>query len=108
MPSFAAIFTMFMVAAPPEGRFRDVHEVPWGDLSYDLEDGTYRFSRREYRETDDSGQCLVCMRILEVSFGDVDGDGQEEALLVIATNLGGAGTMLTGYVFGLADGLPVR
>lgn len=44
------------------------------------------------------GHCSVCMHIRGVTFGDIDPDGQEEALLVVSTNLGGTGTTIYGYI----------
>jgi len=82
-----------------------VRDRSWTEGSLDLGDGTpIRFVRGAYRARDDS---QVSLQIEGVSFGDVDGDGAEEAILIVSSNLGGAGTMIEGYVFGLKDGAPV-
>jgi hypothetical protein len=85
-----------------------IRDIPWKDRAYDFGDGeSCKFSGGSYSKLDDEGSCLVCMQILDVTFGDVDRDGQEEALVLVSTNLGEAGTSIDGYVFGLDNGLPV-
>ncbi len=85
-----------------------VRAIAWTDRAYDFGDGdTRRFSGGYYSDLDRDGNCNVCMHIRGVTFGDIDSDGQEEALLVVSTNLGGAGTTIYGYIFGLDKGSPV-
>jgi hypothetical protein len=85
-----------------------VRAIPWMDRAYDFGDGdTCSFSGGYYSDLDRDGHCNVCMHIRGVTFGDIDSDGQEEALLVVSTNLGGAGTTIYGYIFGLDKGSPV-
>lgn len=86
----------------------EVRSFPWMDTTYDFGDGNkMSFSKGTYADLDADGECNVCDRIRQIAFGDVDGDGREEALLVVSSNLGGAGTMICGYVFGLENGAPV-
>ena len=74
-------------AAGRSGRAPSVRDLPWKDVSYDLGKVTkYAFSHGRHDELDESQQCLVCLSMLEVSFGDGDGDGEEEALILISTN----------------------
>lgn len=95
-------------AAGGATRAPSVRDLSWTDRDYDLGDGnTYRFVQGGYREVDEDQQCLVCLQILGVSFGDVDRDGKDEAIVIVGSNLGGAGTMIDGYVFGLEKGVPV-
>jgi hypothetical protein len=85
-----------------------VRAISWMDHAYDFGEGrSYIFSGGNYAELDSEGQCNVCMNIRAVTFGDVDGDGQEDALVLVSSNLGGAGTSIYGYMFGLEKGLPV-
>src|SRR5215471_13889671 len=85
-----------------------VRSFPWMDATYDFGDGNkISFSKDTYEGLNADGECNVCDHIREITFADVDGDGREEALLVVSSNLGGAGTMIDGYVFGLENGVPL-
>jgi hypothetical protein len=85
-----------------------IRTIPWADHTYDFGGGTtYNFSKNYYVDRDDEGHCNDCMHIRGVTFGDIDRDGQEEALVVVGTNLGGASTILSGYIYGLDNGSPV-
>ncbi len=89
-------------AAPPSIRKRD-----WKNGAYDLGDGRLLFADGRHAEFAADGSCSVCLTIRDVTFGDVDGDGTEEAILLIDSNLGGPATSMDGYVFGMVDGEPV-
>ena len=84
-----------------------VRNQDWKNGAYDLGDGQFAFSGGRHADLMPDGSCSVCLTISEVAFGDVDGDGLEEAILLIDSNLGGAATSLDAYVFGLLDGKPV-
>jgi hypothetical protein len=84
-----------------------VHEVDWMNGTFDLGDRSYLFADGHHADLDEDGQCQVCLQIRKVSFGDVDHDGQAEAILLVSSNLGGAGLSLDAYVFGMANGKPV-
>jgi hypothetical protein len=94
--------------APSNDRPAAVHNFPWLDATYDLGDGLKTtFVAGEHAERDADGVCNVCLRIRALTFGDVDGDGRDDALLVVSGNVGGAGTSISGYVFSLERGEPV-
>jgi hypothetical protein len=85
-----------------------IRKIPWSDRTYDFGDGQpCKFSNGNYSDLNDEGRCNVCMHIRAVTFGDIDADGQEEALVTVGTSLGGAGVMLEGFIYGLKDGIPV-
>jgi hypothetical protein len=85
--------------------FKSVRDVPWQNWTYDFGGATQdRFVDGRYADEEADGTCNVCMGLMDVSFGDVDADGREEAAVVIGTNLGGAGTLIDGYVYGLVAG----
>lgn len=85
-----------------------IRAIPWQDRTYDFGDGEpCKFSEGNYSDLNDEGRCNVCMHIRAVTFGDIDGDGQEEALVTVATNLGGAGVLLEGFIYALEDGVVV-
>jgi len=82
-----------------------IRAIPWKDRTYDFGDGDPRvFTKGKHLDLNDEGRCNVCISIRSVTFGDIDGDGQEEALVTTATSLGGAGVLLEGFIYGLKDG----
>lgn len=84
-----------------------VRDVPWMNRAYDFGDGqTHQFVRGRYSELDETGNCVVCQVVLAVSFGDVDRNGSEDAIVLTNTNLGGAGHLTRAFVFQLVDGAP--
>lgn len=92
----------------PKAATSPIRAISWTDRTYDFGGGTtYNFSKNYYVDRDDEGDCNDCMHIRGVTFGDIDRDGQEEALVVVGTNLGGASTILSGYIYGLDNGSPV-
>jgi hypothetical protein len=88
-------------------RAASVRDRDWKNGALDLGSGRFVFVGGRYAELTDEGMCSVCLTIGDVSFGDVDGDGAEEAIVIIQSNLGGAGTSSEAYVFGLVAGKPV-
>ena len=84
-----------------------VHDVDWMNGTFDLGDRPYAFTAVRYADLDEDGQCQICLSIRNVSFGDVDGDGQDEAIVLVNADLGGAGLSLDGYLFGMKEGKPV-
>jgi hypothetical protein len=85
---------------------RSVRTRDWRNGEYDLGGRRVVFAGGRHEELDHDRSCSVCLTIREVTFGDVDGDGTEEAILLIDSNLGGAGTSLDAYIFGLVDDQP--
>src|SRR6185436_7045794 len=99
------VAALLLIAVKPDAGGNppiSVRDVPWRDRTYDFGGTKHRFRGGESKDLNDFGQCLVCDYVRDVVFGDLDGDGQEEAIVLFGSNLGGAGTDLFGYVFGLA------
>jgi hypothetical protein len=46
-------------------------------------------------------------RVFEVSYGDLTGDGREEAIVLTVCNTGGTGNFSEGFVFGIKERKPV-
>lgn len=97
-------------ASPPKNHRRtysSVRDVPWKNRVYDFGEGVpERFHDGFYSQLDETGNCAVCEAIVGISYGDVDNDGAEEAIVLTTTNLGGAGNVTKAYVFKLVDGTP--
>jgi hypothetical protein len=103
---------------PPASAIADaattVRDVPWLSATLEFGEsegagfarGPVTFANGSYEQLDEAGICTLCINILQVSIGDLTGDGKEEAVLLISSSTGGAATMLWGYVFQVADGLP--
>jgi heat shock protein HslJ len=51
---------------------------------------------------------LIVTLIEPVAFGDLDGDGVDEAVVILATNPGGSGTFISLEAMGNDDGTPVH
>jgi hypothetical protein len=102
-----SICLMLAVTSAHAAVDRSVRQRDWRNGEYDLGDGLKTSFVGGQARTMEDGVCAVCLAIRDVTFGDVDGDGREEAVLLIDSNLGGAGTSLDGYVFGLQDGRPL-
>ncbi|HMO80400.1 MAG TPA: hypothetical protein PKD24_06380 [Pyrinomonadaceae bacterium] len=43
-------------------------------------------------------------KVIEVSYGDLTGDGREEAVVITVCNTGGTGNFTEGFVFGISSG----
>jgi hypothetical protein len=99
---------------PSAANANTVRDVPWLSATLDFAEsegagfsgGPITFANGYYAQLDESGICSVCVGILQVSFGDLTGDAQDEAVLLVSTNMGGAGNMLWAYVFQISEGVP--
>jgi hypothetical protein len=104
-----ALFTIVTgISAAAAPRPTTIRDVPWLDRTYDIGDGPAVFVHGSHQELEEDGMCSVCEGIPAVTFGDVDGDGKEDAIVIVATNLGGAGTLIGAFVFALKDGAVVK
>jgi hypothetical protein len=85
-----------------------IRAIPWMDRTYDFgEESTCTVSHGDYSVLDEEGQIAASVHIRAVTFGDINSDGQEEALVATAGSAGGVAVILGGYVYGLKDGAVV-
>jgi hypothetical protein len=103
---FVFVLACVAGAARAGSATRAVRDRDWKNGDYDLGDGHFVFVEGRHTELTEDRTCSVCLWIREITFGDIDGDGAEEAILLIDSNLRGAGTSLDAYVFGVVDGKP--
>lgn len=82
-----------------------VREIDWRNRSY--WSSGQRFVAGHAAVVDEEGNCVANEAIMDVTFGDVDGDGSEDALLLVASDACGAGTMTWGYVYRMRGDEPV-
>lgn len=71
--------------------------------------GAAPLSGGEYRERSGPGSAMqTVIRLAETAFGDLDGDGAEDAAVILATNSGGSGTFYELAVVSNQNGEPVH
>jgi hypothetical protein len=102
----------YATAAP----VRDLRQVDWMNRAYAIDDGGdgVDLIAGEYwvdggaMEWDRGGGDRGWFVVREPSFGDVDGDGDDEAIVVVIANGGGSGAFSAGLVYDArAGGEPV-
>jgi hypothetical protein len=70
------------------------------ELEITVKNGQFR------NETGEPGR--MSLNVLDVTFGDLDDDKQDEAIVISTCNTGGSGNFSEGYVYKIIDGKPVR
>lgn len=105
--------------AAPAAAERTVRDVDWANRTYDLGDeGSYAVAagHHEFAYDEDGNPVplgspeaatMGWFTILETAFGDVTGDGVEEALIRTELSTGGTGRFTALEVFAIRDGEPV-
>jgi hypothetical protein len=89
------------VPPPPEAW----RSVDWSNSTLDLGDGSYRFVRGAYAKLDHAKKCKLCLGFVGATkYGDVDGDGHDEAAIMVLTNRGGEARTLDAHLFSLEGG----
>jgi invasion protein IalB len=69
-----------------------------------VKDGKYFRARSEEEGSEDP----MYFAVGDVEFGDLDGDGKEEAVIISLCNTGGTGNFTEAYVFSMKNGVPFR
>jgi hypothetical protein len=54
----------------------------------------------------EKGDDRLYFTVMDISYGDVNGDQNEEAIILTSCNTGGTGQFSEGFVYGLKDGKP--
>jgi hypothetical protein len=102
-------------SAPPAPKpAGDIHRVDFQNFSYTpdcvmvdgepggtvlpVRNGSYRLEQEDNH---------IIFGVLSVRYGDLDGDGRDEAAVVTHCNLGGSGQFTEGMVFAMRSGQPV-
>jgi hypothetical protein len=99
----ATLLALAGLLAACAGPARSIRSVDFGELRYDLAGQEVQLHDGEHRATgpDDWNVSRV-----EVSYGDLTGDGREEAAVVVRFDGGGSGSFSSGFVYALAAGEP--
>ncbi|MBK9152803.1 MAG: hypothetical protein IPM25_00970 [Chloracidobacterium sp.] len=91
----------------------DIRKVDFANFTYpafcaseESENITVKNREYSYERQEDGYVDRMYMRVYEPVFGDLTGDGRDEAAIVSICNTGGTGQFSEGYVFGMSGGKP--
>lgn len=106
--------TALLLAAPaPAG---DIHKIDFKSFTYhpscaDFESNPPKIPvqviRGKFEGPADSDLMVAYFEVQEVLYGDLNGDGRDEAVIRTLCNTGGTGQFDEGFVYGMKDGKPV-
>ncbi len=86
-----------------------IRKVDFKNFTYQVANGeekeTVKVTDGEYSRT--SADDPFYFTVTDISYGDLDGDGQEEAIVRTRLNTGGTGNFTNGQIFTLKNGKPV-
>jgi hypothetical protein len=85
------------------GSSRSIRGVDFGELRYDLAGMEVQVHGGEHRA---EGPDDWNVRRVEVSYGDLTGDGRDEAAVVVRFDGGGSGNFSSGFVYGPGEPAP--
>jgi hypothetical protein len=109
----AILFTLLICAAGTAAQ-TNIRQVDFGNFSYpafcageESETITVEESEYAYEKEEDGYTDRMYFRVSAPEYGDLTGDGREEAVLISVCNTGGTGNFTEGYVYGIKGGKPV-
>ena len=106
------VMLLFAYAAPSQ---QPIRSIDFKNFTYDaycagedsetvtVKDGEYSYEKQE-----DGWVDRVYFKIFNISYGDLTGDGRDEAVVLSVCNTGGTGNFSEGYIFTLKGGKPVQ
>lgn len=101
---FASLLVLMLSAGPPVAQdirrvdFQNFTYRPWcAPQSVTTKDGTFERDRGGHK---------LSFRVARVSYGDVNGDGRDEALVLTLCSTGGTGTFSDAFIYGMDGGKP--
>ncbi|HTH50499.1 MAG TPA: hypothetical protein VL501_01115, partial [Pyrinomonadaceae bacterium] len=108
------LFTAFLLAASSAVFAQgDIHKVDFKNYTYEPscagEDTTkVRVKNGEYsKETPQDGYTdRFYFNVMGVEYGDVTGDGNDDAVVLTVCNTGGTGNFTEGFVYSMKSGRP--
>lgn len=103
----AVTITILGVSAPPTASAQtraDIRQVDFKNFSYRLE-GKLAQLKNGGRPARNDNEYTVSEA--KVSYGDLTGDGQEEAIIILGYDGGGTGSFTFGYLYSMQNGRPV-
>ena len=93
----------------------DIHRVDFRNFTYhptcwNWEDSDYRAAVKvtngSFKKKNSDGD-VVTLEVTDVVYGDLDGDGMDEAVAVTDCNTGGTSWFFDGFVYAMRNGKPV-
>src|SRR5437763_13846551 len=113
MKSVYLIFISVVLLFSPAIGQVDIHSVDFKNFSYqpycDGEEAQKLTTRSgEYsKETQMDGYAdRIWFKVFEVSYGDLNGDGRDEAVVLTTCNTGGTGNFTEGFIYSMKAGKP--
>ncbi|MBS1795650.1 MAG: hypothetical protein JSS81_17475 [Acidobacteria bacterium] len=103
-----AVFGALPAAAQTSGRRIDFKNFTFPALCGEAEPADYRIVKGQWiKPSDDADSGLYSdFRVQSVAYGDLDGDGREEAVVITACRPGGTGSFTEGYVYSIRNNRP--
>jgi hypothetical protein len=108
---FAIVFVLMLLFAAPVNAQTDIRKVDFKNFTYvigDLSDeNKMKVTVKNGEFFRDKEDDKLYFSVQSIEYGDINGDGQDEAIVTTAYNSGGTGTFSDGFVFTLKNGKPV-
>ena len=105
------LITIFFAAASYAQA--DIHKVDFNNFTYsaycageDLDKITVKDGEYSKETPQDGYTDRIYFKILKVAYGDLNGDGKDEAAILSVCNTGGTGNFTEGFVYGIKRGKP--
>jgi len=112
---FLSLLIVFCISSGfAQSNAQAIRKVDFRNFSYatcfDDEKKTTRITKGKYQREikDDDIKYSVYFAVRDVVYGDLDGDGQEEAVVDTLCNGGGTGQFTDGLVYKMQNGKPVQ
>lgn len=106
------VMLLFAYAAPSQ---QPIRSIDFKNFTYnafcageDSETVTVKDGEYSYEKQEDGWVDRVYFKIFNISYGDLTGDGRDEAVVLSVCNTGGTGNFSEGYIFTLKGGKPVQ
>ncbi len=102
----AALSLAVALAAPCPAAQGTVRDVDFRNFAYEVgpDGGTIRVANGTYSR--DGEEDRFYFEVRDVDYGDLDGDGREEAVVTTLENTGGTGQFTDGLIFAMRGGTP--
>src|SRR5581483_5819339 len=101
---FAAILNL---AGPQAPSAADIRKIDFQDFTYEPWCTHDRVTVKNGEFERQSGDDRMFFRVMRVAYGDANGDGREDALVLTVCNTGGTGNFSDAYVFSTEGGRAV-
>lgn len=108
------VFLAFMIAASPLFGQSNIRDVDFRNFTYpamcageEVENVTVKNGEFSKETKTEDYVDRFFFKVFDFSYGDLNGDGKEEAVVLSVCNTGGTGNFTEGFVYGLSGKKPV-